>query len=888
MAGERLCLSPVLDDSGNSPLELSGQDGSLGNGVLLMSHEYPPPPTQPQWVAGADSEGESLANTRYSNRTINLTLRVAEPSDGASTNLATNPKCAVDTTGWTNSGLGTMQRSVLYGSNPDGIGGVGADTALNVVGSADGQYAYLSIAVTSGLSYSFSAYVYLTANSATGVRLDAYNATPTLKFNSSNVTTTGSWQRLSVTFTADSTATWRFGLRQVGAGAVTAFGAGFMVEQSSSLGNYFDGDSPGCAWTGTHHSTTSTRPASGGNRFLKILDDLQEATDRINREGGVLMRVAPGGEPLMFDVSECQFENTNDNRFIHSRRTQVSLSFTAKPFWRGVYQTLSDHAETTLPCIVGTDTISGGQVPSLGKLVVDEDQASATQKWLVWGVQSRTYDSSANAALFYEAEGRTALGGAATAVRSGASGGGSNVMRHTTLIPTDQAILSTQATGGGAHLSHIGTYRVFARVFDPNATQGAVKLKFQWATGDFTKRTTNAAVSPAAIGDFSLVDLGYISIPKVTLGTQRWEGRVLASSTNPGDDIDVDYLMFVPVDEGAGQVTAVDQASVSSSTLTAYDTFVQAAGVVASGAAPLGGNYDPGTAGASTTEDGDADDFSFSGSPNFNVTRNPAGADSSLTNGRYIQLDGSSTIAAVEIQIDVALPSIAPAGKEVRGGILARLVDTDNWLMAVRRNLADSGTQLSLYKRVAGTVTVLRDVRISDGQQIDPYTIKLSVDASGNYAVYTAAAGSPLGAAMITGQDTTHLQTGQALDDGKVGFYDACDLASAGVRTYDNFSASVPTTSQPLFDAAMFASQSIQIGPDSVLREDSGGTIWQPPGKYEGAFLRLPATGREDRTLRTIVKACRLDPATGADSAIDDISYQLQQAPRGITLPEPS
>ena len=45
-------------------------------------------------------------------------------------------------------------------------------------------------------------------------------------------------------------------------------------------------------------------------------------------------------------------------------------------------------------------------------------------------------------------------------------------MRNTALTTSYLAILSTQATGGGAHLSHVGTFRVYARVQVPTANTG--------------------------------------------------------------------------------------------------------------------------------------------------------------------------------------------------------------------------------------------------------------------------------------------------------------------------------------------------------------------------------------------------------------------------------
>jgi hypothetical protein len=116
---------------------------------------------------------------------------------------------------------------------------------------------------------------------------------------------------------------------------------------------------------------------------------------------------------------------------------------------------------------------------------------------VVVGVQSRFYDSAASAALYYPASGRTALG--TSTVVAGAAGATGNVIRNTDLIPTWQAIASTQATGGGTHFSHVGSFRVRARTYRPTGNTGAVSIRLEWAEGDFRRRTLNDPYNFAAV-----------------------------------------------------------------------------------------------------------------------------------------------------------------------------------------------------------------------------------------------------------------------------------------------------------------------------------------------------------------------------------------------------
>ena len=81
-----------------------------------------------------------------------------------------------------------------------------------------------------------------------------------------------------------------------------------------------------------------------------------------------------------------------------------------------------------------------------------------------------------------------------------------------------------------------------------------------------------------------------MTLQKVTAGTQRWEGRILAKSTVSGDDIDMDWLMLFPVDEGYGEVSAVARI-VTPTAFSARDEFDQAAGNLTGKTAPVGGNW---------------------------------------------------------------------------------------------------------------------------------------------------------------------------------------------------------------------------------------------------------------------------------------------------------
>lgn len=588
-----------------------------------------------------------------------------------------------------------------------------------------------------------------------------------------------------------------------------------------------------------------------------LLDALAAKFAKLQREGGTLHRTRKDGTVRIYDiVAGDGWEPSYDVAYLLAHSSEVPVQFPAKPYMRGAEQDLGDNTETTLPCLVFTEASVPGDVPALGRLVIDNDDASNDQWWVVSGIQSRYYDAGASAALFYEAEGRTAMGGSATAVGpSGASGAGSNVMRNTALATTYQAILSTQASGGGAHLSHIGTFRVFARFQAPTSNTGTVTVGLEWGDGDFRRYTQNATtdLDPTWEGTWRLVDLGLVNIPKVVAGTQRWEGRILAKSTVAGDDIDVDWLMLVPTDEGSGEASAVNRLSTATS-FTARDEFDQTSGNLTGKTLPVGGTW----AGA-----GDADDFTINTTTHA-ARRDAPGADTDYRFG----LAGTGTLAGVAVSASVTASSATDGSAS---GVFCRYVDVNNFAGV----LWPANGQPQFNKRLSGTVTTT----ITDGPTLPVNgqgVVAMTIDAGGRWAVYAALnQGTPR--LVASGQDADFV-TGGTLASGRYGIIDEDFTGASNAREVDNFAVWAPVA-----DAAMFASQSLEIRYDRVVREDSSGTLWLTPSKYVGDYLRVPASGAEARTTRVIVKASRNIPGEGADSGTDDISARLFVTPRYLT-----
>lgn len=594
---------------------------------------------------------------------------------------------------------------------------------------------------------------------------------------------------------------------------------------------------------------------------------LQLKIDKLRRERGTLKFTSQTGKTAVGDVLNVTLDElTLDRRYVRNRVIPVKLQFECRPYFRGAPVLLADHAETTLPCLIFTETGLAGDVPGLGRLVIDEDQAQ-NQLWLVWGLRSRYEgsDGATTAALFFQAESRTLLNGATTQANGSASGG--TVVKSGALTTTYQAIISSQATGGGSHLSHIGTYRVFASVQpDVFAQDGTLSVALEWSVGDFRQYKRNGSTeipsTPFGGTPTRLIDLGLVHVPKVAQGTQRWEFRLIAKSTVAGDDFYADYFVLVPVDEGSGEVSANARPPAAPTSLTARDEFDQTAGALTGKTLPIGGTW---------IAAGVAGDFAVEATGHTaqrasQLDSSPgrvAIADATAMTDAYVAVDYKAT----------AFGSIGGIAPENYCGVVARYVDASNYASAFQGRIGNDHF-VFFAKRIAGSTFIVQAVQVPAVSANTWYGIALSVTADGRWTLYHGAHGRP--DAIYSDTDSS-LATGGTLASGKPGLLDFSANPLVVTRNYDNFIA------WPLVaDAALFASQSLEIRHDRTIREDSAGAVWQEPSAYEGDYLHVPPAGG-----RFIVKAARQKPGVFAqpDQSADDISARLTYTPRYLVLP---
>ena len=595
---------------------------------------------------------------------------------------------------------------------------------------------------------------------------------------------------------------------------------------------------------------------------------------KLNREGGELLLTLPSTSTITFDVEDAYLSRPFTPQTARGNIAEYNLTFVCKPYGRGAEQDLGDNPETTLPALIFTEASIPGDVPALGRLVADNDNASVNMWQLIWGLESRYYSSSANAALYYEAEGRTALSETASAVGSGASA--TNVMRNSALTSTYKALMSTQATGGGAHFSHVGTFRVYARMMVAGGGSSTVTVALEWSEADFMRYTRNPEVQLTGTGSSSvqgweLVDLGLVALTPVTSGTQRWEGRIIGKSTLTNDILDIDYLMIVPVAEGSGIASAVARDFTSTGYVSEdHFTSTTAGNALNARVAPTGGTW---------ATSGDATDLAFTDSFITNGSEGLARGVASSTSGRLAVL-GTTNYSSVTVQTSVGRDGTPSAtGHELRLGVIARWTDASNYLRAYLKipYVGDAPVGLVIEQRVSGvtsTIASMSGISVNVAMnQLQP--LRLTVYTTGEAVLKLFNNAGTVVEAECSGFSAA-LMAGGTLATGEPGIWDY-SATSTHNRYYDDFLVWVPG-----IDAAAFGNQSIEVRHDRVQREDSGGTMWTKVSSYEGDYLLVPASGAEARTVRMIVKFLRGD---GIDNGIDDLSARLFVTPRYLTVP---
>lgn len=539
----------------------------------------------------------------------------------------------------------------------------------------------------------------------------------------------------------------------------------------------------------------------------------------------------------------------------------VTIVMKAKPYLLGT-EAVGSTTSTSTPYVSAEIANTSGDVAGLGRLIVT-DTATQSRRHLEWGLEGPlTYNASTS--LIIDSDSLVTSGFAgAQEVSSGAydpNASGNNAVGA--ILYQNAAI----ALCGLGTLSHVGSYRVKVRL---NATINT-SVALRWRAGD-GPMSLNPAATVWISDQWIELDLGTVTIPTVLAGTQAWTGQIEASSPEATGSagIHVDYVLLVPTGAGYGKSRA--SYSYQAGVLTGYDGFTSTtAGNNLSGrAATIGGSW---------ATAGDATDFVFADAFSAEqLTRTAV----SGTNGRLAAL-GSSNFTDTEVLAKVYTTSFVGTGNAVTLGVVARYVDSSNYVAGAIRFTAVSGfmrPSLSVYQVVAGVATTIASessgaLGVIAGDTW--YGLRLLAFASGR--VILALLDSTLTSTVLSidGFSST-LASGGTLDDGKPGLIDLKTGSAAATRYYDEFQVATPAA-EPI---VIYSGRNMQVRHDDTIRQDSTGTYTGRPHSYRGSRFLVPVG-----TSRVFVKARRSDIEAVIDSNVtDSTQIQVGVTPRYIAVP---
>lgn len=600
----------------------------------------------------------------------------------------------------------------------------------------------------------------------------------------------------------------------------------------------------------------------GGTAFATWRSLLQAKVGEFQAgRGGVLKRIMSSGGTIYADIISARLTLGGDSlQAIRAFDVNASLDFVLSPESYGDWVTLDVMRGTGAIVGVlqqdGADAVIAGDFPPGNRCrIVVTDTSGNDQRGLIAAFRGRNYDGTVTAALSYEAEALTPLDAARAGALTGASGG--TVVAHSVLGTDWAPVLGTNIAADDSYLTHVGVYRLRARVHSPSGS--AVMLRAVYDVGDLVNPEENRSWTFPGAGQFFDADLGELRLSRAIVGEHRWAGQIQAKGAVGGETVRIDKVQLVPADEfmATAAVSLAPQTARGLAPYFAHDEFNQSAGTLTGKTLPVGGSW----VGA-----GDADDWTVVGAGG--QARRSAIRDSAST-GRHC-LAGTATTA--QVMVMGRFSGFETNATPAYIGLDARYVDTSNWCQLV---LAADPVVLSLIvrKRVAGRLTVLDTVDI--GSSDASPSVAFYASASGDWAAFAGSSPSTM-ELVLRGFGDADLATGGALRTGRVGIYDEAQGSSGdpSERRADDFAAWVP-----IDDAVLYANRVAEIRTDGSYRTDQSGTAYAMLVPV-GNLPRLPSG-----TAEILVSQSRGDYAERPDSALDRLSVQVIYQPCWLNVP---
>lgn len=539
----------------------------------------------------------------------------------------------------------------------------------------------------------------------------------------------------------------------------------------------------------------------------------------------------------------------------------LAVELTCKPYWLGT-ETVTSTASSSTPFV--TLEVAGvtGDVSALGRLIVT-DTATQSRRHVEWGLEGPlTYNSGTSLLIDSDNMVTSGFAGSQTTV-TGAYDPNATGNQAIQLIVA--GLKATTALCGTGNLSHVGTFRVKARVWSSNGP--ITQFRLAWRAGD-GPMVTNDWAAPTVAAQWGEIDLGSITVPAAAIGSQRWTGQVeMYDSSGLSIITYVDYLILVPTSDGYGKARA--SYAYTPGAVVGYDNFAAttAGNALATRAAPAGGSW----ATSGETTDWTFQDSFITGDTIETIRRN---VQTDTTTGRFAILGSTNyTDTQVDVRLRNSSSSVGPSSS--KQSLIARWVDSSNYLRLTVGQETSGSASLVLERVVTGTATVLASTTWTRTPLL-AYRARLITYASGLIVGQVLSDSGTALAALVASSTVT--ATGGTLQTGKPGLRDfgaGTDLTHS--RWLTEFATSVPAA-EPI---ALYSGRNMQIRYDDTLRQDSTGTYTGRPASYRGSRFLVPVG-----TSRVLVKARRNDTDTSIDDNVTDATQiQVGWTPRGIAVP---
>lgn len=547
---------------------------------------------------------------------------------------------------------------------------------------------------------------------------------------------------------------------------------------------------------------------------------LQQKVGLLQREGGFLVRQRAGGPAMYADVVNATLTLPDILGETGGIEPDVSLVLECLPDFYGDEVSLDTVTGTNVCQTVlkqsGANAVIPGDHFARGRIIVT-DTSGNDQKSVLWGLRSKHYDPSTEAQLFYEAEAMTPLNGAASTTLAGASGG--HVVSIASLPAGSWvAILSTN----DAPLTHTGSYRVWVRAYSATA---APQLRLLWGVGSLSVPVTNDSVVLPGSGAFYLLDLGTVRLDAPPVGVNQWFGAIQVLAAHVGDPVSIDCVYFQPLDDGAGQLTYVNEPPAS---------------VIEASASPTAVANDAANGGTLTWS-------------------NPTNA---------------------EVQ-DTTCASVA-----VSASNLSETLKCTGYGFVIPGGATIQGVQVTIVWKVGSGGFAFEDAfpyLVKAGTVQLSTTWHVATNVGGGLSFTTTTYGGPTDTAglTLTGSDVNNSGFGAAIETGGGGIGSGTVLVDYVEMTVWYTLASGFTIAQ---DAVVYANETCEARWDTMVRT-ADGTVYGPVSQVVGDLVRIPPSGIENRPVQLFVKPSRGDTGPVADSGLDGYSIQVKYRPSWLFRP---